>query len=147
MAYATIDDITDLYGAEALIAADRDGDGTAEADVVARALVSASEEIDSYLSVRYVLPLAGTHGVLVQYCVDIALYRLSNSRGFVTDELRQRYEDARAALKDLAAGRAALVMPRAPAAGEDDPLAGAGPQPMLSHGPERLFSRDKMREL
>ena len=54
----------------------------AEADAVARALTSASGEIDSYIGVRYSLPLPVSKGdaapeLLKQFCVDIAIYRLA----------------------------------------------------------------------
>ncbi len=142
-------DITDLYGPDALAAADQDGDGVIDAAQVSKALASAGAEIDSYIGVRYALPVPGSHPHLTQICVDIALYRLSNARGWVTDELRQRYEDALKALRAYADGKAALTLPADPtdpdAFGDSD--SSQGPRPMLTSGPERIFSRDKLRGL
>lgn len=143
MAYATQGDIAELYGPHALHVADRDGDGLADAAAVTRALEGASDEIDSYLAVRYRLPLAQPPRILRQHAVDIALYRLALSADVLSEEHRRRYEDAIAALKRIAKGEAALVMPVDPEA-EDD---GQGPRPIVSGGPERIFSRDKMRGL
>lgn len=145
MTYATQADIIDLYGLDALAAADRDGDGVADLEAVAKALNSASAEADSYLSVRYETPVSGTHPHLVQICVDIALYRLSNARGFLTDELRVRYDDALAALKAYAAGKAALKIPVDSDA--DPELVDQGARPMLTTGPARIFGRDTLRDL
>lgn len=144
MAYATQTDIETLYGPDALALADRDGDGVVDMAAVACALDAASAEIDSYVGVRYTLPLAGTHAVLAQYCVDIALYRLGNSAAYVTDEARQRYEDALAALKRIAKGEQALDIPPDPESPEAD-LDGASP--IVSGGPGRVWSRDDTRGL
>lgn len=141
MAYATQADIAELYGADALHVADRDGDGLADTGAVTRALEGASDEIDSHLAVRYRLPLAEPPRILRQYAVDIALYRLALSADVQSEEHRRRYKDAIDALKLIAEGKAALVMPVNPEA-EDD---GQGPRPIVAGGPERLFSRDKMR--
>lgn len=148
--YATPTDITDLYGADALFVADRDGDGVAEIEAVDRALAEAGYEIDSYLATRYALPLPlGTNvSVLRQLAVDIAVYRLAQSRAVLTEEMRRRYEDAIAALRRLADGRQALQLPSPPAADGEEPVTGgSGPRPVVQSGPERLFSRAKMRGL
>lgn len=146
MSYATQSDITALYGADALAAADQDGDGVIDAAQVASALGSAAAEIDSYIGVRYALPISGTHPHLMQICVDVALYRLSNARGWVTDELRLRYEDAVKALRAYAEGKAALNLPADPDIATDED-GGSSPRPMLTSGPARIFSRDKLRGL
>lgn len=147
MPYATLTDITDLYGPNALYVADRDGDGVADAVAVDKALTHASAEIDSYLLVRYTLPLSDVDQKLVQISVDIALYRLALSHDVLSDEHRKRYEDAIAWLKDVAAGRAKLHLPSAPPVLDPDgnPLTGA--QPIVAGGPPRLFSRDQTRDL
>ena len=144
MAYATQTDIETLYGADALAVADRDGDGVADAATVTRALEAASAEIDSYVGVRFDLPLAGTHPVLTQYCVDIALYRLSVAATYVTEEGRQRYEDAIAGLKRVAKGEQFLAIPPDPGSDEAD---FESPAPIVSGGPDRVWSRDKTRGL
>ncbi len=151
--YAQSADITDLYGPDALYVADRDGDGVAEADAVDRALVEAAYEIDSYLATRYALPLPpGTQvSVLRQLAVDIAVYRLAQSRDVLTEELRRRYDDATASLRRIADGKQALPPPdpaTTTGGGVDgDGVEGGGPRPILQAGPEREFSRAKMRGL
>lgn len=144
MPYATDADIVDLYGPDALVVADRDGDGMAESPAVARALSSATDEIDSYLGVRYAVPLAHVPGVVRQACVDIALYRLALSADVLSDEHRRRYEDALAHLRRIAKGEATLVLPAVPG---DPPPGDNSPQPIVTGGPPRLFSREKMRDL
>ncbi len=150
--YATQSDIVALYGANALVVADRDGNGVADEAAVTRALESAGDEINSYLAVRYTVPVpAPAPQILIQLCVDIGVYRLALSADVLSAEHRQRYEDALAMLKRLAKGEAALVLaadPNAPPADPDAPTAlNDGPQPIVVGGPERVFSRDKMRGL
>lgn len=142
MPYATQADIVTLYGDAVLpVLADRDGDGLADTAAVARALESASQEIDLYVGARYRLPLPEGVPMLAQWCVDIALYRLAQTSDVLSDEIRRRYDDALAALKRVARGEAALSLPIDPE-GED-----AGPRPVVAGGPPRLFTRDRMRSL
>lgn len=143
MPYATQSDIVTLYGDAALVVADRDGDGLPDAAAVARALASASEEIDLYVGARYRLPLPAGVPMLMQWCVDIALYRLAQTADVLSDEIRRRYDDALAALQRVAKGGAALSLPVDPEGDTTDP----GPRPVVTGGPPRLFSRDAMRGL
>ena len=136
-AYATQQNIIDTYGNDVLVvAADRDGDGNADAGVVDEALNQATAEMDSYIAVKYELPLPSVPAVLVPQCVDIALYRLSLDANAMTEEIRQRYEDAVAWLKAIAAGKASLGLPDAP------PSSGGGVQ---ITGPARQFTRDTLK--
>ncbi|MBS0370756.1 MAG: DUF1320 domain-containing protein [Proteobacteria bacterium] len=75
--------------------------------VLDRAIADADAEIDGYVGARYALPLPDpVPPVLVPIACDIARYRLFDDS--VTDVVRQRYEDAIARLKDIAAGRLSL---------------------------------------
>lgn len=146
MPYAAPADIEAIYGADTLArVADRDFDGVADVAAVETALQRASDEIDAHLAARYELPLASVPPVLVQLCVDIALYRLAQSGAVRTDEDRTRYEDATALLGRIAAGKAALPLP--PSGDPDDPTADQGPRPIVTSGPERVFTREKMQGL
>ncbi|MCF6432914.1 DUF1320 domain-containing protein [Leisingera sp. MMG026] len=147
MAYATQDDIVALYSLDALYVADRDGDGVPDADAITRALKLASGEIDSYLGVRFPLPLPETPDLLVQFCVDIALYRLALSRDVLSEEHRNRYDDTVKHLKDIARGTATLNIGQAAAEEGGEPVPPARPRPVFAGGPEREFTREKMRGL
>lgn len=107
MPYASEADIVALYGETTLLdtLADPEAD---RATAVPKAITSASAEIDGYLSVRYRLPLPSSPAVLIRPASDITLYVLASSHTRLTDELRQRYEDAIAFLKLLATGKAGL---------------------------------------
>lgn len=147
MAYATQADIVTLYGDDALVVADRDGDGLPDAAAVARALDHASAEIDTHLAARYPLPLASVPMMLTSWAVDIAVYRLALSADVLSDEHRRRYEDALAGLKRVAEGKAALVFPADPDAETPETPVDTSPHPIVVGGPERLFTRQTLRDL
>jgi phage gp36-like protein len=146
MPYAHEADIAELYGANALVVADHDRDGVPDHTAVLRSMEYATAEIDSYLATRHNLPLVEVPLRVKQLCVDIALYRLALSGEMMTEEIEKRYELALAALRDLASGKANLVF-TSPTGGNGPDGDFTGPSPIVTSGPERIFSRDKMRGL
>ena len=117
MAYLTVDDLQARYPADAYLLADTDAVSAAIADAVA--------EADGYLAGRYSLPLPAVPPVLVGRLCDMARYRLW--RDEASDEVRTRYRDAVAWLRDLSAGRAALVFAA-------DPNTNLTPEPTPNRG-------------
>jgi phage gp36-like protein len=106
MAYATQAQIVTMYGQDLLDAvASRDGSGRGSPETIAAALDAASAEIDTYLSVRYTVPLVPAPPYIQQICVDIAVYRMALDIGPRTEEMRLRYADAIAYLKNVADGK------------------------------------------
>jgi phage gp36-like protein len=109
MAYATVNDITEIYGEALVLAlADRapDGDITDPADVSAltAALDTATSEIDTYLGSRYTVPLNPVPPYIKAICIDIAVYRLAHDQAPRTVEMRTRYEDAIRFLNGISKG-------------------------------------------
>jgi phage gp36-like protein len=149
MPYATQSDIVLLYGANALVVADHDRDGVPDTGAITRAIEAAGGEVDTYIGTRYHLPLHETPTFLRQLTVDIALYRLALAADVATTEHRTRYEDALGHLKRIAEGKAGLVFMTPPPVPDPEatPDPYAGPQPIVQGGPEKLFTRDKMRDL
>ncbi len=85
---------------------------------IAAALTDASDEIDTYLRARYVLPLVDSvrllalaaPAALVRCCCDIAVYRLQTLRpGDDIKDARQRYDDVLKLLGRMASGDVALA--------------------------------------
>lgn len=105
MAYASIDDIVDIYGQQTLeYYAPLKPDKTVDEDKVETALERASAEIDAYLTGRYNVPLQRPGQQIKQVAVDIAVYRMAPSLSTQTKENRLRYEDAISFLKLAASG-------------------------------------------
>lgn len=136
--YATEQDMIDAYGSDAItIAADRDGDGVADPGVIDEALLFATEFINSYVGAKYALPLSSVPPVLPPVCVDIALYRLSQRPGAMTDEIKDRYEKVVSWLDRVARGIVSLGVDPSP------PSQGGGGVQLVS-GPRR-FTRDTLK--
>ena len=138
MAYATTEQVIERYGAGTVqVLTDRDGDGAVDPVVLDRALADAAAEIDTYLAVKYDLPLfsspASPPAVLTRLAVDIAVYRLAAEADRATDERRRRYEDAVKLLERIARGEASL--------GPADPPPSAASGVKISRRPRR-FSRE-----
>lgn len=99
MAYATRTELEDRYGAAEV----EQRESMLPAGAVDRALADADAEVDSYLTGRYALPLSPVPGNIARLAAAIARYRLLGDA--VTEIARKDYEDARAWLRDVAAGR------------------------------------------
>lgn len=109
MAYTTLSLLIDQFGtAEVTASADRDKDGSADTDVVTRAIEHSDGLIDSYVGVKFKTPLDPVPKVVQRIAGDIALYTMSAEVGVYTDEKRKRYDDAIRWLEQVAAGKATI---------------------------------------
>ena|SRR5688572_13410133 len=115
---------------------DQDGDESSEeTDSLAPAIVDASSIIDGYVGTRYTLPLSEPVPALVQnWAADITRFKLYDEKA--PEEVRKRYEDAIAALKDLAKGLINLPVLT------DPPINGFGN--ISSWGNERIFTEETL---
>lgn len=109
MTYATSTDLEEYFGSEyLLIATDRDGDDVADANVISAGLTAADEEIDSYLGVRYDLPLAAAPGILTRVACDLAMYHMSIGHTSMTEDKETRYKHRIKWLEKLSKGLVSL---------------------------------------
>ena len=115
MTYATKQDLIDRFGETELAQLTDRASGAAIVDAVLdRALADADAEINSYISVNHVLPLSPVPANLVRVAGDVARYYLYEDR--VTEQVKARYDDAIAFLKNVASGKASLGVDSAGAA-------------------------------
>lgn len=150
MPYATKQDLIDSYGADRFdLLAERDGAGTRNEAKIGRALENASAIVDGYIAARYALPLATTPATLRECCISIAVYKLATDATLLSDDVRQRYEDAIAFLKDIAKGIASLGLPAAASGstGAASSAATQSPQTILIESSPRTFSRASLRRM
>ncbi len=70
------------------------------------ALADASAVIDGYCGGRYQLPLVPLPVIVTRYCVAIARQYLDRIK--TREDVRQEYEDAIAALKDISSGKMSI---------------------------------------
>ena len=107
MAYCELQDLIDRFGERELVdAADRDGDGAPDAEVVAAACEDAAAEIDARLARRYRVPFARSTRILRALACDIARHELLNPRPH--EEAIRRYEAAVKLLESIASGELSL---------------------------------------
>jgi phage gp36-like protein len=138
MAYCTQDDLLKLVPEGELAQLTTESGEVPDSAVVSEAVAKAEAEIDAYLAVRYVLPLAEVPARVKSLAVDMALYYLYVRRSVAPEVRRQAYEDAVAFLKLVGAGRAEIVG----AAGAE--VSGDAQDVTEISSAERVFDRTKM---
>lgn len=111
--YATIDEYIAAFGHREAIELSNSDDSTAEyvdRSAIQMRLDDASALIDSYLQAAgYALPLPSTPVRLRSCACEIARYYLDRLR--MREDVRDRYEQEIAYLKEVAAGKVSLGLP------------------------------------
>lgn len=147
--YATIADLEARHRDQlTLIAADEQTGERDDVRIIA-GLEDASIEIRAILAARYSsAELAGLDvdglAILRMYCGDIAFYKIALAFSRVTDEIRDRRNDAIKRLEAIAAGKGAL-----PSAGGGSSVGGSddgevGQNEVILDAPERVFTRKRL---
>ncbi|SOE00671.1 phage protein Gp36 family protein [Caenispirillum bisanense] len=140
MAYATLADLIDRFGADELddLARPHQVPEGETAPAFAAALAAADAEIDAALAGRYAVPVPEpVPTLLVDIACDIARWRLHDTSA---DEMvTERARVARAQLRMLALGQLTLPLPAAAGGG-----AGVGPRHVAA---PVVFTPDSLRGL
>jgi phage gp36-like protein len=110
-----------------------------DGQVVAEAIARADAEIDAACGLRYTVPFSPAPELVKSLAADLAVYHLYSRRGVAPEVWRQKYQDALAFLKQVAAGQATL----AGSGGEPPPAERQSPDFLSA---DRLFSRDTLGE-
>lgn len=140
MPYATSDDMVARFGeAQLLLLADRDGDSEIDGGVVDQVLVDATSVVDLHVRGRYAVPLSPVPAEITSIVCDLARRGLYGNATEVPDSVLSADKAARDLLKLIAAGT--VVLASAPAAAADP---GAKKLELITSGPERQFTSDKM---
>lgn len=109
MPYLTEAEFIERFGnAEAVRLTDEAHTGTVDAAKLDAALADASETADTYLAVRYGVPLATAPAAVKQIVADLTRERLYKDRP--TPQVTANADRARSMLRDFAAGRATLLL-------------------------------------
>lgn len=138
--YATKQDLEDRDGSMLYnFALDRSTD-TLNDVWIDEALATADDEINGYLSRRFVLPLPTVPDLLKRNAIVIAFYWLAYRDNQATDLLRERYDRAIAKIKEIAAGKIDLGLPT-----PDMPPEGSVGKVELVQENERLFTRNSLK--
>lgn len=131
MAYLTQSEIETAFGATELVdLADRDGDGVADAAVVADAIRRADGIINSHLQSRYAVPLAETPELVTE--IALALVRYILAEDHATERMANDRKDALRWLAEIRDGKmdigvAPIAGPKGPDSGGARTEGGGGP--------------------
>lgn len=108
MAYAAREDLVQRYGeSEIAMLEDPSGTGVPDSAVSEAAIKDAEDEVDSYVGMRYSLPLPSVPQPIIRCTCDIARFRLYKDRP--TEEIKYRYERTIRWLEQLSLGKVALT--------------------------------------
>lgn len=131
MPYATLQQLTDRYGAAMLIGLTDRGQpasGVMDEAVINRALADADALIDGYLAARYALPLAQIPALIASLAQSITIWTL---HAYAPDpKIEADYKDALRALRDISSGAIRI------------PVAGLDPQGTGGSG-ARITDRER----
>lgn len=110
MTYATLEQLTDRYGAQMLVLlTDRAEVATGEidTDVISRALTDTDAMIDGFLQGRYLLPLATVPPLLADIAQMIAIWKLHRHK--TNEKIEADYKEAMSLLDRI--GKGAVRLP------------------------------------
>ncbi len=137
MSYCTEDDIAARLGEDGLkTLSDRNRDGVADAAALQHAIGSAAALIDSYLGIRFAVPVDPVPDALRTVAVDASVYFLQLGCDSVTDDVRRQHELNIGWLRDVVRGTASLGAEATPA---EAPGAGS----VRYQSQPRLFGREE----
>lgn len=148
--FATLDDLQARHPRDvALLCADEQT-RLPDVDRVTAALADVSTEIRAILARRYApaqidLIDDDSAGALKLFAMDMALYRVALSFGRQTEAIKERYDLAVKRLEGIAAGRGGLTFAQVPGGGVDPQT--STPNVVLSEGPQRQFTRDRLGQI
>jgi phage gp36-like protein len=103
MAYCSESDLKARFGDQEIDdLLDRDNDSSADTNALSSAQADCDAQIDGYLAAKYSTPLSPVPDIIVGIACNVVRYILWGNKA--PEEVRKRYEDARAQLRDIARG-------------------------------------------
>ncbi|PYA53150.1 MULTISPECIES: gp436 family protein [Serratia] len=141
MRYATREDLLTADGSFVWNVAMNPETEQLDEAAISQALDDTDEEINSWLSRRFKLPLETTVPRLLQrVAVSIAFYWLADRDNQVTELVQKRYDEAVKTLKDIANGQRDLGLPTT-----EQPTEGTGGKVIMVGENTRLFTRNSLK--
>jgi phage gp36-like protein len=152
--YATIADIRARHPAELVLLAADEATGEVDEARVVNAITGASADINGILFRRYTSAElsrldADSAEILRTYAIDISLYRVALSFARSSERLKETRDAAIEALKAIASGAGGLTFMGGGAGDLAYPAmpSTSSPNEVLLAGPERMFTRDRLKGL
>jgi phage gp36-like protein len=139
MAYCSEDDLLKMVPQAELAELTAESGEAPDSRIINEAISQADAEIDSYLGVRYAVPLSSPPARVKALSIDLAIYHLYSRRSVIPPVRQQKYEAAVAFLQQVGAGQAVLVDSGGEAPTKAKEVADAG-------SADRVFSRGCLRD-
>ncbi len=111
MAYCSEEDLLKMVPQTELAELTAESGEVPDSLIINEAISKADAEIDSYLGVRYIVPLGSPPAQVKALSVDLALYHLYSRRSVAPMVRQQKFDAAVAFLKQVEAGQAVIVGP------------------------------------
>lgn len=111
MAYCSEDDLLKMVPLSELAELTAESGEVPDSLIINEAISKADAEIDSYLGVRYIVPLVSPPAQVKALSVDLALYHLYSRRSVAPMVRQQKSDAALAFLKQVGAGQAVIIGP------------------------------------
>ncbi|MBN7785139.1 DUF1320 domain-containing protein [Ponticoccus gilvus] len=140
MTYASVDQLKSVIPDNDLaLLTSFDGAGASSDARIGQALADASAEINTYIAKVVKLPLVEPPHILTVLCRDLAMHRLYTNLGHNAELYDRLRKDAVATLKAIARGETSI--------GDDGDGESAltSPGVAMTDGPERQFTRDRLK--
>jgi phage gp36-like protein len=112
MAYCSEDDLLKMIPQSELADLTVESGEVPDSLIIAEAISKAAAEIDSYLGVKYAVPLYPAPDQVKALAVDLAIYHLYSRRSIVPPVRQQKFDAALSFLKQVAAGQLVIVGPQ-----------------------------------
>jgi phage gp36-like protein len=112
MAYCSEEDLLKMIPQSELAELTAESGEVPDSLIIIDAIGKAGAEIDAYLGIKYVVPLATPPAQVKALAVDLSIYHLYSRRSVVPLVRQQKYEAAVAFLKQVAAGKLVIVGPQ-----------------------------------
>lgn len=136
MTYCAKSDLVQRFGQREIDdLLDRDNDGDDDTSTLDSTIADADALIDSYVSSKYQTPLDPVPQIIKYISCDITRFMLWDDNA--PEEVRNRYNDAIARLKDIA--KSMMKLPSTTVVAPDNPTGGVD-----YYTEERVFTRDSL---
>ncbi|MFZ5448606.1 MAG: gp436 family protein [Thermodesulfobacteriota bacterium] len=139
MAYCSEDDLLKMITQSELAELTVESGEVPDSLIIEDAIGKADAEINSFLGVKYVVPLSPPPDQVRALSVDLAIYNLYSRRNVVPQVRQQRYEAAVALLKQVASGELVIM-------GLDGEAATAAKNVADATSAVRCFSRNTLTD-
>ncbi len=136
MAYCTKENLIQRFGQREIDdLLDRDNNSVDDTDTLSETIADADALIDSYVCSKYETPLSPVPAIIKYISCDIARFMLWDDNA--PEEVRKRYDDAIARLKDISKGL--MNLPSTVLPSPTNPTGGVD-----YYAEERVFTRDSL---